>query len=174
VDLRAKSRYRGSRAKVENAVTVMERLMLRLPLLLALAPLWVAAEPEPWMHSPNPGQLSVAAGAESDCPVTPEDVRVHMEGMLKNAGIEAVAFGGDRQALFLVGSVECARHGDEVWVFRTAVEFDSPDQTMGDWIGGKGYTRLGIGDHRRIIEALMSGMESAIRDYKASNQDYDF
>ena len=148
--------------------------MRRFLLLLGMTPLLVTAEPEPWMRSANPGELSIAAGAESDCPVSPEDVRVHMEGMLKRAGIEAVPFSGEPAALFLVGSVECARHGDDVWVFRTAVEFDSPDRKMGDWIGGKGYTELGIGGHGRVIEALMNGMEDAIRDYQASNRDYDF
>jgi len=149
---------------------------MRIPsLLLAwLLPVAAVAEPEPWMRSETPGELSIAAGAESDCPVTPEDVKVHMESVLKQAGIEAVPFSGKPSALFLAGTVECEKHGDGVWVFRAAVEFDSPDRELSDWIGGKAYIQLGIGGRGAIIRALMSDMEEAIEDYKASNRHYDF
>ena len=146
-----------------------------LTLLLAvLLPLTAVAEPEPWMRSESPGEISIAAGAESDCPVTPEDVQVHMESVLEKAGIEAVPFSGKPDALFLAGVVECEQHGDGVWVYRAAIEFDSPDRELSDWIGGKIYTQLGIGGRAAIIRALMADMNEAIEDYKASNQDYDF
>ena len=61
-----------------------------------------------------------------------------------------------------------------MWVYRAAVEFDSPDRELSDWIGGKAYVQLGIGGRRAIIKALMADMEEAIGDYKASNRDYDF
>jgi hypothetical protein len=143
-------------------------------LLAALLPLAVVAEPEPWMRSDSPGELSIAAGAESDCPVTPEDVQVHMESVLEQAGIEAVPFSGEPSSLFLAGFVECDKHGDGVWVFRAAVEFDSPDRELSDWIGGKTYAQLGIGGRSAIIKALMADMKEAIDDYKASNRDYEF
>jgi len=146
-----------------------------LTLLLAvLLPLTAVAEPEPWMRSDNPGEISIAAGAESDCPVTPEDVQVHMESVLKKAGIEAVPFSGKPSTLFLSGFVECEKHGEGVWVYRAAVEFDSPDRELSDWIGGKTYAQLGIGGRTGIIKALMADMTEAIDDYKASNRDYEF
>ncbi len=143
-------------------------------LLAMLLPAAVCAEPEPWMRSETPGELRIAAAAESDCPVTPEDVKVHMESVLEQAGIEAVPFSGKPAELFLAGVVECERHGDGVWVFRAAVEFDSPDRELSDWIGGKSYVQLGIGGRAAIIKALMADMQEAIDDYKAGNRDYSF
>jgi len=156
-------------------LSIKERSMRIPTLLLAmLLPVTLAAEPEPWMRSETPGELSIAAGAESDCPVTPEDVKVHMESVLEREGIEAVPFSGKPSALFLAGSVECEKHGDGVWVFRAAVEFDSLDRELSDWIGSETYVQLGIGGRGAIIKALMADMEEAIEDYKASNRDYDF
>lgn len=55
-------------------------------LLAMLLPVAVVAQPEPWMRSETPGELSIAVGARSDCPVTPEDVKIHMESVLDQAG----------------------------------------------------------------------------------------
>lgn len=149
---------------------------MRIPTLLlaTLLPVAVLAQPEPWMRSDTPGELSMVAAAELDCPVTAEDVKVHMESVLEQAGIEAVPFSSKPSALFLAGTVECEKHGDGVWVFRAAVEFDSLDRELSDWIGGKAYVQLGIGGRGAIIKALMADMEEAIEDYKASNRDHGF
>lgn len=154
----------------------MKNLLIAVTLLL-LSSQVQPAEPPSWLYPTlkvdNPNELAVYVLADSKCPITTDELKEIVSGVLiRSRGKPLLGDEWLERSLFLEATVNCMKLDtpESSQIFNIGVQFGNYSVTPPVQYP-TGYKYVGIGSKDYIVSTYKSKVEAAMTDYIAANFD---
>ena len=118
-----------------------------------------------FLKKDNPDELAYWAWASPECPISREDVKAIVTGVLIRSRIKPAESSWVRDPIYLNVSVLCAKVEGNNPVFNASINFGRATPYPSVIFDSIGHQQLGIGDVSFIKATIKNGVEKAVTDY---------